>query len=261
MKKRFLSILFKVFLLVFAFILIREEVQSRRLNGPEAPQASSQSEILAVLNDQAIFYLEPPAELNIEVPFYTQAPFGDWGYPWQEACEEASILLVANQELGFHWTRDQFKDQILKLVEYQNKTFGDYKHTSVDQTVQMIEENFDLETAVHENPTFEDIQKIIASGHLIVAPFAGKELKNPNFKNGGPTYHMLVIKGYNKSKHQIVTHDVGTRNGADYVYSWSTIQRALHDWNEEDILKGAPRIIEVFPKETKETTNDDSTAA
>ena len=28
------------------------------------------------------------AEVNYDVPFYPQAPDGDWGEPWKETCEE-----------------------------------------------------------------------------------------------------------------------------------------------------------------------------
>jgi len=118
--------------------------------------------------------------------------------------------------------------------------------TTIAQTAEMMKTNYGLETVIHDNPTFEDFQEILAAGHLIIAPFAGQHLGNPNYKNGGPVYHMMVVKGYDADKMQIVTDDVGTRNGADYVYSWETINFALHDWNDNDILLGEPRIIEVL---------------
>lgn len=38
-----------------------------------------------------------PTAINLQAVFYAQAPGGNWDYPWQEACEEASILLIANE--------------------------------------------------------------------------------------------------------------------------------------------------------------------
>src|SRR5690606_17648726 len=35
-----------------------------------------------------------PNQVNLDVPFYSQAPEGDWSLPWQEACEESSLLLA-----------------------------------------------------------------------------------------------------------------------------------------------------------------------
>lgn len=185
--------------------------------------------------------------LNIEVPFFSQAPYANWDYPWQEACEEASLLNVVNLFQSKNYNLDSFNTEELRLVEWEKAYFGDYKHTSVAQTAEMAELQYDLNTEIHENPSFTDIQEILSEGHLIIAPFAGKLLGNPNFRNGGPNYHMLVIKGYDSEKMQIVTNDVGTRNGSNYVYDWAVIENALHDWHESDITLGAKKIIEVFP--------------
>ena len=262
MKKRvFFPVLFGI--LIIGTILGYNRWRAEQLLGPDAPESQDISEWLeeSVTPSPS----EPPAEidtteevetpsedplptsLNIDMPFYTQAPFSNWDYPWQEACEEASSALVANLYLEKNWTRESFNEELLRLVDYEMEAFGAYEHTSVEQTVQMIQDNYGLKTVVHENPSYEDLQKTLASGHLIIAPLAGKLLGNPNFTNGGPTYHMLVIKGYDSTQNQVVTHDVGTRNGADYVYSWSVIQNALHDWHEGDITLGTPRWIEVYP--------------
>lgn len=190
--------------------------------------------------------LKIPESLNIKMPFYSQAPFANWDLPYQEACEEASILLVSNLYHQKNWSKKEFNQEILKLVDWQVERFGDYLHTDVQQTAGMIEEYLGLKAKVHQNPSFADIQRIIASGHLIVAPFAGKQLGNPFYSNGGPRYHMMVIKGYDTEKGQIVTHDVGTRRGENYVYSWDVVREALHDWHQSDMNQGAPKLIEVW---------------
>lgn len=215
--------------------------KTNQLNGPTAPETNSLDSL------EGITDVGDLAQLNLEMPFYSQAPFSNWDYPWQEACEEASIALIANVYLEKNWDREGFNEELLRLVDWEMETFGAYEHTTVTQTVQMIEENYGLKTQVIVNPDFEDLESAIQAGHFIVAPFAGKLLKNPNFTNGGPVYHMLVIKGYNQEKQQVVTHDVGTRNGEDYVYSWAVIQNALHDWHDTDISMGTSQWIEVYP--------------
>lgn len=186
-----------------------------------------------------------PPNLNLKMTFYAQAPFGDWSLPWQEACEEASVLLVANTYFNKNWTREQFRDEIIKLVDWENQKFGDYKHTSMDQTAQILNEYLGLKTKIHTNPTYADIQKILNQGHLIIMPFAGRRLGNPFYTNGGPIYHVFVIKGY-KEDQKIISEDVGTRRGEDYVYSWGVMYNALHDY-AVPIESGAKRIIEVIP--------------
>lgn len=188
-----------------------------------------------------------PAHLNIKMTFFPQAPYADWSLPYQEACEEASVLLVANLFKKMNLDKDGFKTELLKLIEWEKTRFGDYKHTDVKQTELMINEYFQLKTVLHENPSFDLISSIIAKGNLIIAPFAGKLLENPYFKNGGPKYHMLVIKGYNIANQEIITDDVGTRRGANFIYSWGNIRTALHDWDEGNMLNGKKIIIEVIP--------------
>lgn len=224
--------------------------QSKKLQGPDAPNAVLLKDILedkTTIDDLPKVQDPPPSALNIEMPFFTQAPYSNWDYPWQEACEEASALLVANLYKQMNLDKAGFNSWLLKLVDWEMETFGAYEHTTVAQTVEMLETNFGLKTVIHEDPSFEDFQEILAEGHLIIAPFAGQYLGNPNYKNGGPVYHMMVVKGYDREKSQVVTHDVGTRNGADYVYDWQTVEFALHDWHDGDILLGEPRIIEVLP--------------
>ncbi len=231
-------------------------MRNQELQGPAAPESVRLEDLLEDKTTQSETSKEKdlpkvpeelPTSINIELPFYTQAPYSNWDYPWQEACEEASVLLVANVYKGMNLDREAYNIELLRLVDWEMEYFGAYEHTTVAQTVEMIEIQYGLETVVHENPTFEDFQEILASGHLIIAPFAGKYLYNPNFLNGGPIYHMVVVKGYDAEKMQIVTHDVGTRNGADYVYDWSVVEYALHDWDNTDILQGAARIIEILP--------------
>jgi|GEM_PF-787863 len=215
-----------------------------------------------------------PSSLNLQMDFYAQAPNGNWDYPWQEACEEASVLLTANTYLQHHWSRAEFTDEILRLVDWENRRFGDYRHTTVAQTAQIFSDYLGLRTVIHANPGYDEVRRILARGHFIVMPFAGKELHNPNYRNGGPVYHMMVVKGYKEGRSagaggdasagagsgasagagsgsggsggKIITNDVGTRNGADYVYTWQTIQNALHDY-VDPIDNGAKSIIEVIP--------------
>lgn len=238
--------------------LVYKTYQTQQLEGPTAPETitletlletkTTENSIEETTKNTPKVPESLPEQLNIEMPFYTQAPHSNWDYPWQEACEEASVLLVANLYNGLNLDREAYNTELLRLVEWEIQTFGAYEHTTVAQTAEMLSTQYGLETVIHENPSFQTIQKILASGHLIIAPFAGKILENPNFLNGGPVYHMLVIKGYDATAMQIVTHDVGTRNGADYVYSWETIAAALHDWHDTDITLGTPRIIEVIPQ-------------
>jgi hypothetical protein len=134
----------------------------------------------------------------------------------------------------------------LQLVDWENKTFGEYKDNNSQQIIQILQDRYNLKSIVHTNPTFEDIQTILAQEHLIIIPLAGKEIGNPFFKNGGPIYHVIVIKGYNSTNQTVITEDVGTSHGENYIYSWETLQKANHDYSTP-IENGKKIIIEVLP--------------
>lgn len=186
-----------------------------------------------------------PQELNLQMTFYPQAPLANWDLPWQEACEEASVLLIANEYQRHQWTVEQFNQQILQMVDWENKTFGDYKHTTMAQTAKILNQYLHLQTKIYRDPDLATIKKVLAKGHFIVMPFAGKELANPYYKNGGPVYHVFVIKGFTADNH-LIANDVGTKRGENDLYAWTLLQSAMHDY-AEPIDQGAKEMIEVLP--------------
>lgn len=193
--------------------------------------------------------LEFPKEINLDVPFFSQAPDGKWSQPWQDSCEEASVLLAYYYATGQTPAKEEFKKDVLYLVEWQNKNFSSYKDTNIEQTAKMIESNFEfkiknLKLKIIEDPSVEVIKWELSQGHPIVAPFAGRQLHNPYYSNEGPYYHMMVIKGYNETS--FITNDVGTRRGQDYKYPYETIMSAMHEWNESDITLGAKKVVVLY---------------
>jgi hypothetical protein len=188
----------------------------------------------------------PPSEINLEVPFYSQAPDANWDAPWQEACEEAASTLAVYYATGKPLTKEQFKSEVLRLVEWENKTYGDYEHTTIDQTARMIREVLGFsDFEVLENPTVEQMKAALAKGSVIVAPFSGKDLKNPFYSNGGPLYHMMVIRGYDSKN--FITNDVGTKRGENFIYPFARIIETMHDWHDSDIRLGEKKIIVLAP--------------
>ncbi len=183
-----------------------------------------------------------PDSINLDVPFYSQAPDADWSLPWQEACEEASIALAFHSFSGEILTKEQFKKEVLDLVEWQKEHFGDYISTTIDQTAQMLEGYYGFtDYRILESPSIGDLKKELAAGHIIVAPFAGRMLGNPFYSGEGPYYHMMVIKGYDQTN--FITNDVGTKRGLNFIYPYQTIMSAMHDYHPSNIQSSPKRII------------------
>ncbi len=187
-----------------------------------------------------------PLELNLKVPFTTQAPKVNWDADHEEFCEEATILMATAYEKNFSLSDVNFADQELyKIKDLEMQSLGYFKDTTVAETVMILKKYSGLEKVeVINNPTALQIKQSLASGKVIIAPFAGRELGNPNFTGEGPLYHMLIIKGYTKDN-KIITNDPGTRKGADYLYDTQTILDALHDWNGGDVDHGQKVMIVV----------------
>jgi hypothetical protein len=193
-----------------------------------------------------------PAEANLDVPFTSQAPHANWDYPYQEACEEASAIMVDAFYRGKtgRIAPDVADAAIKSLVAYEKATLGFYEDTTAAQTAQFIKGYFGYETVIVKPLTsVDDIKKAIALGYPVIVPAAGKLLGNPNFRNGGPPYHMLVVRGYTPTL--FITNDPGTRNGMQYTYTYDTLMKAAHDWNgtPSNITGGKPVMLVVIPND------------
>lgn len=191
-----------------------------------------------------------PQEVNLDVPFTTQAPFSNWDNPYQEACEEASSIMVDafyRGKTGVIAPEDA-DTMILKIVAYEKATFGFYEDTTAQEVATLIRNYYGYERVIVKPlTTVDDLKVPLALGYPVMVPMAGKLLNNPNFKNGGPPYHMVVLRGYTPT--MFITNDPGTRKGEQYVYDYDTIMNAAHDWtgDKDTIATGKPVMIVVIP--------------
>lgn len=189
-----------------------------------------------------------PSEINLAVPFTSQAPFANWDEVHEETCEEAVVLMVAKYYQGVkegQLDKQAAEDELQGLVATEMRLFGYYKDTTARETGMLAKEQYGLSYRLLMDPTIEDIKKEVAAGRPVLVPTAGRELGNPNFSGLGPIYHMIVIRGY--AKDRFITNDPGTRKGEEYTYAFETIMNAIHDWNAEDIQKGG-RVVLVLEK-------------
>lgn len=188
-----------------------------------------------------------PQKLILDVPFISQAPHANWDDPYQEACEEASMIMVYNYLKGIsNITPDQADKQILDLVDYETSIGLPYDINTFEMQ-EVIQDYYSMDSTIltSESINVEEFKKQISQGNPIIIPAQGQQLNNPNFSNGGPEYHMLVIIGYDDKKELFITNDPGTRNGKQYEYSYETILDAIHDWtgDKSTVYKGEKRAI------------------
>ncbi|QQG52763.1 MAG: C39 family peptidase [Candidatus Falkowbacteria bacterium] len=193
-------------------------------------------------------------EINLDVPFSSQAPYSDWSEPYQNACEETASLMVAKYYQKATLTPAIAKEEILDLVAWQNKTFGYYEDTTAAETARILKEYYGFKRVeVIYDFSLADLKAEVLASRPVIIPASGQMLGNPNFKQPGPIYHMLVIKGLTENG-DFITNDNGTRKGHNYVYKAEVLYKAIHDApqgghtiNRADLDTNRKAMIIVYP--------------
>jgi len=183
-----------------------------------------------------------PDTFTIKVPFTTQAPLVNWDSAHEEACEEASLIMVHHFiDKTTIISKESAETEIQDLLTYEAGN-GYAVDVTVKELNQIAKSYYSLSKGrVVADATIDKIKAEIAANRPVIIPAAGKMLGNPNFQNGGPIYHMLVITGYEGD--EFIVNDPGTRKGENYRYKQDILFTAIHDWNKDDINNGAKNFL------------------
>ncbi|MEK7540096.1 MAG: C39 family peptidase [Patescibacteria group bacterium] len=187
--------------------------------------------------------IQIPAEFNLDIPFTSQAPFGNWDAAHEEYCEEASLLMANRFLQGKDITGPADADAAMNAIAaWEVERFGYFESTTAEETASVAAEYLGLEAVVLPY-SYTAAQEALVNGRVVIIPAAGRELGNPNFTAPGPIYHMLVIKGW--TEEYIITNDPGTRKGENYVYDPDVLFEAVGDYNHNDPSNGEKLMIVV----------------
>jgi hypothetical protein len=185
----------------------------------------------------------------LPVPFTPQAPFANWELPYQEACEEASMIMAGEYFKGnkkLQLDPVYANTEILKLVEWETN-HGFAQDVTAQEVASILKDYYTLEASVVKyNP--QVIKQAILDRKLVLLPVAGRLLENPYFRRPGPLYHMLVVKGFEGD--EFITNDPGTKRGENFRYNESILAYAVHDWNGGQVEKGE-RVMIIVDKINK----------
>lgn len=237
--------------LIILIILAGGYYGYRRWNSAKQTTNNSVADVLVIEKPATVSPSNPapapaaiPASGMLVIPFTTQAPLANWDALHEEACEEASLIMLHHYQNGTTIdSPDSADKEILDLVSWEtNNGYG--QDVTLEQLSEIAEKYYGMNSGrIITNVTADSIKKEISAGHPIIVPAAGKVLPNPNFRNGGPNYHMLVLIGYDPT--DFITNDPGTRNGKNFRYTYDGLLSAVHNWNSSNILNG-PKELLVF---------------
>lgn len=189
-----------------------------------------------------------PTSVRLNVPFTPQAPFANWDPPFNEACEESSLLMAVKYSLNESLSLNEASNEIIEMVEWQ-KSQGYKVDVSTDELAVITEQYYNLAAKVYTGAdvSVETIEALVNAGYPVIIPAAGQMLGNPYFLGAGPPYHMLVITGYDENN--FYTNDPGTKRGEDFTYTKQTILNAIHDWNgSTDTIESGRKALMVIEK-------------
>lgn len=195
-----------------------------------------------VQEEGSITQVEIPKKYQLDVPFMVQAPFADWEKPYDEACEEASIIMLDYFLRGLDLPPEQANREILQLTNWQESN-----HYSDDVTIKelatIVQDYYGYDARISESVSKESIMYEISKGNPVVLPLAGRSIGNPYFSGEGPWYHMLVVTGYDQKN--FITNDPGTKRGEDFEYPHAALIDNVHDFPgiKEEIKTGTPRML------------------
>lgn len=192
-----------------------------------------------------------PKKVLIDVPFTSQAPFGNWADERQDyGCEEASILMSVYWAEGKELTPKIAEEEIIAISEFEKKVYGNFYDTSAADTLKVLQTYFGYVNArVAYDIGVDDIKAELAGGNLVVVPINGRLLENPYFTPPGPPKHKIVIRGYDDATGEFITNDPGTKRGEGYRYAYAVMERALVDYpsgRDEEITNPRTAMIVIW---------------
>lgn len=171
----------------------------------------------------------------LPVPFTSQAPEGNWVEPWDNACEETSMVMVESYYRG-NWTLnvEKSKKEIQNVLSQKETLLGKSKDESPEKAVKLITEVYKREAAVVKDITVEKIKREIDGGYPVIIAFDARLVRNANFISPKPTYHVAVIVGYDDTTKQFILNEPGTSDGKHFRYGYSELLKANETYTVRD---------------------------
>jgi len=194
---------------------------------------------------------------NLSIPFTTQAPYSNWQQPWQDFCEEATILMIDYYYAGQKLNKEIAYRELLKIQRLKINLLGWSLDENASKIIELVNNYFPWEAKIVDNPSLEDLKNELDNGHPVIIPAYGQALHNPHFQAGGPDYHTVILTGYDNVTEEFVTNDPGTRHGLDFRYSFATIMNAMHDFTWRGNTSNGPKVAIFTQKDLEASSNLD----
>ncbi len=179
---------------------------------------------------------------NLNVPSTSQAPERNWEQPWQDACEEAAILMLDAFYKGYGLSPIFARDEMQKMINWEeSKGWGGSININ---KIKYIFENYlttDKTPRIIEDPTAEQIKAQIRKGNPVLVVADGRVLDNKWYSGDGPEYHALIVRGYTNT--HFITNDPGVNRGRNFSFSIQNLMSSIRDWNDGNVTTGRKVVL------------------
>lgn len=190
---------------------------------------------------------EVPVAKNLEVPFTPQAPQENWSEPWQNACEETSVIMASSFYRDKNLTPEEARQQILAVFDIKNKKFGESKDESMERIAELVNgADLGWKAELSVNPELNAIKEEIAQNHPVIVPIDVRLLHSSPIP-GSVDYHVLVISGYDDKTKEFIVQDPGTKSGKNDRYDYEEFYKAINDYLPNASPSGRKAVIFTRP--------------
>jgi hypothetical protein len=140
-------------------------------------------------------------------------------------------------------TAQEADKEILDMVQWENDEFNYSADLTIEELKRVAEDYYKHTGQLFYDFTIDDMKRLLAEGHPLIVPLAGRDVGNPYYSGEGPWYHMLVVMGYDA--HNFITNDVGTKRGHNFRFPQERFFNSIHNWTgqKEDIRNGRKAML------------------
>jgi uncharacterized protein YvpB len=241
MKRKYLFALLVITLLIaaiFAGLILVEYTRNSKTKTERSPsvedikataQTVPEAELETTAEAKKVVESEKPvipATYLLNVPYTVQAPYRNWNIH-EESCEEAAILMMHYYLTGQKMDiipRVTANQELLKMVAWQKTNWGSEWDLDMTTLGKLANQYYGYQYEVKKNITANDIKEAISTGRPVMVPVITHGLENPNY-GATPTYHILLIKGYDAKG--VTTNDAGVSKGRNWYYTWNILWQAI----------------------------------
>ncbi|MBU1164455.1 C39 family peptidase [Patescibacteria group bacterium] len=194
-----------------------------------------------------------PSYVRHDVPFTAQAPFGDWNDVKQDyGCEEASIFMAIKWIEDKPFTKEEARDAIIDMAEFQLENYNHHHDTSIADTLKLLNDYYKYTNAFAQYSIgIDDIRNELANGSVVVIPIYGRFVDNPFYSDPAPTYHQVLVVGYDNNTQELIVHDPGTSRGKNFRYTYEEITNSLIDYEtgkDEPLVQRRTAMLVIQPQ-------------